>query len=96
MKGVDVVVAGERKHRNARIPSPATMLPKRGPNLWALIGAPPKLGPDLWALTGGTRLIPPNFLGVVRRLFRGGPPKKCQALKCSIAAGEEINECQKE
>ena len=86
MKGVDVVVAGERKHRKC---TPATMLPKRGPNLWALIGAPPKLGPDLWALTGGTRLISPNFLGVVRRLFRGGPPKKCQALKCNIAAGHK-------
>src|SRR5271154_1328036 len=36
-----------------------------------LRGRSPKLGPDLWALTGGTRLIPPNFLGVVRRLFRG-------------------------
>src|SRR5271170_7958868 len=34
-------------------------------------GLSPKLGPDLWALTGGTRLIPPNFLGVVRLLFRG-------------------------
>src|SRR5271156_1323973 len=45
--------------------------PKLGPNLWALRGLSPKLGPDLWALTGGTRLIPPNFLGVVRRLFRG-------------------------
>src|SRR5271154_5603281 len=33
-------------------------------------GLSPKLGADLWALTGGTRLIPPNFLGVVRRLFR--------------------------
>ena len=28
---------------------------------------------NLWALTGGTRLILPNFLGVVRRLLGEGP-----------------------
>src|SRR5271163_3357832 len=46
-----------------------------------LRGPSPKLGPNLWALTGGTRLIPPNFLGVVRRLFRGGAPKKSAGRK---------------
>src|SRR5271155_348038 len=30
---------------------------------------------------GAYRGYSPNFLGVVRRLFRGGPPKKCQGAK---------------
>jgi len=37
----------------------------------------------------------PNFLGVVRRLFRGGPRRNAKALKCIVAAGEGIGEPRK-
>jgi hypothetical protein len=33
-----------------------------------LLGGKCDLPPNLWALIGGTRLIPPNYLGLIRRL----------------------------
>src|SRR5271155_82935 len=44
----------------------------------AFFGSPPlNLGLTYGRLRGDS----PNFLGVVRCLFRGGPPKKCQGAK---------------
>ena len=49
----------------------------------------PNLSPTYELLTGGARLIPPNFLGVVRCLFRGGPLNKCQGAKMYNFSGRE-------
>jgi len=52
-----------------------------------LLGGKCDLPPNLWALIGGIHLIPPNYLGVIRRLAREiyayeTPSIRCMPMRC--------------